>query len=248
MTAQDFPVTFGYGEKMTLNGAPYTHRGTDRRCPIGTPVHVGGVLIGKTGNSGLVTGPHIHLQAGTDQACQKTFNPERLAFKPGTVVITGTGKQWGKFVTVRVGNEYISYCHLSEVKVKAGDKLQGEPPMNAQEENEAYQIVLERPMEHGGSGRTGLQFIRDARGELNNRRTAQSKLVADLQAALQNEQSKPPKEVVKEVEKIVERIVEVEKIVEKIIEVEKPVSQIIDTTPQWLKTVIEVIKKLLKKG
>lgn len=48
----------------------------------------------------------------------------------------------------------------------------GDPPMNPQEEAEAYQIVLERPMEHGGSGRPGIKFIRDAHGELNQKRTA----------------------------------------------------------------------------
>jgi hypothetical protein len=47
------------------------------------------------------------------------------------------------------------------------------------------------------------------------------KAIVDLQLALKNEQAKPPKEVIKEVEKIVIRYVD--KPVEVIKEVEKPV-------------------------
>lgn len=95
---------------------------------------------------------------------------------------------------------------------------QGDTPMTPQEEATAYQIVLGRPMEHGGSGRTGYKFITDAQAEVAAQRQAQQNAVADLrnqlvsvQSALANEQAKPPKEVIKEVEKIVEKIVEVEK-------------------------------------
>lgn len=58
------------------------------------------------------------------------------------------------------------------------------------------------------------------------------KAVKDLQVALANEQSKPPKEVIKEVEKIVEKTVEVEVI--KVVE------------PSWLVKVREFINKFLK--
>lgn len=81
---------------------------------------------------------------------------------------------------------------------------QGEPPMTKEEEANAYQIVLNRPMEHNGSGRTGYKFILDAKAELDAQRSANAKLVADLQALA----NKPPVEVVKEVEKIVTEYVD----------------------------------------
>lgn len=120
---------------------------------------------------------------------------------------------------------------------------QGETPMTPQEEANAYQIVLNRAMEHGGSGRTGYKFITDAQAEVNAQRQAQQTAVQDLrnqlvavQQALANEQSKPPKEVVKEVEKIVEKIVEVPKevIVEK------------EVNPTWLENAIQFVRKVLR--
>lgn len=68
----------------------------------------------------------------------------------------------------------------------------------------------------------------------------QRKVIADLQTALKNEQSKPPREVVKEVEKIVTEYVDRPVIVEK--EVIKEVE------PSWLVTVREAIKKFLRLG
>lgn len=49
---------------------------------------------------------------------------------------------------------------------------EGEPIMTKAEEANAYRIVLNRAMEHGGSGRTGYQFIVAAEGELKNQRKA----------------------------------------------------------------------------
>jgi len=95
----------------------------------------------------------------------------------------------------------------------------GEAPMSPDEERNAYRIVLGREMEHNGSGRTGYQFITSAKAEIDAQRNAQAKLVADLQTALRNEQSKPPKEVKVEVEKIVteykDKIVEITKEVDR---------------------------------
>lgn len=99
-------------------------------------------------------------------------------------------------------------------------KLSGrEKPMTVEEEKNAYRIVLGREMEHNGSGRTGYQFITAAKAEVDAQRNAQAKMVADLQTALRNEQSKPPKEVKVEVERIVteykDKIVEITKEVDR---------------------------------
>jgi len=50
----------------------------------------------------------------------------------------------------------------------------GEPPMNDQQYKDAYMIVLQRPPEGPKDGRTGMQFIYDAQGELKAQRDAAS--------------------------------------------------------------------------
>ncbi len=126
MTAQDYGVTFPYG----ATSAPYSpgspHRGNDRPTPSGTPVVIGGVTIGLTGATGLVTGPHLHTQAGPDPKAQQTVNPGPYEFKPGTVVETGTASQWGNYVIVRVGTHHIVYAHLSQINVSQGKVLGGD--------------------------------------------------------------------------------------------------------------------------
>lgn len=129
MSAQDYPVTFGYGaqdgEYYGPNGSVGKfHRGNDRPTSVGTPVIIGNTTIGKTGVSGVTGGPHLHDQAGTDKACQNTFDPTPLEFMGGTVVATGIGTQWGKYVTLQVGDKYITYCHLSEINVQVGQKVE----------------------------------------------------------------------------------------------------------------------------
>ena len=139
---------------------------------------------------------------------------------------------------------FITYAHLSQVNVSIGQTTnqQGDKVMTPQEENEAYQIVLERGMEHSGSGRTGIAFMRDARGELANKRNATQAVIKNLQTALANEQAKPPKEIVKELEKIVTEYVTKE--------VEKPYTP--EGVFEWVKTnwrkLVDLIISKFKKG
>jgi len=65
-----------------------------------------------------------------------------------------------------------------------------------------------------------------------NQREANKSKILELQTALANEKAKPPREIVKEIEKIVEKPVEVEKIVEK--------------NPSWLDTAINFVRSVLK--
>lgn len=142
MTAKDYPISFPYG----ATSAPYSpsrpHRGNDRAAPQGTPVVIEGVTIGLVGSTGWSTGAHLHTQAGTDKACQNTFNPSPLEFKAGTVVNAGFGDQWGKFVTIQVGSQYITYCHLSEIGVKIGQVIKeaNVGKITSAEVGKAYQL------------------------------------------------------------------------------------------------------------
>lgn len=127
LTAKDYPVTFKYGATTPPYSPSRPHKGADRACPVGTPIVIDGVTIGLTGRSGKVTGPHLHNQAGYDKACQNTFDPSRVEFRPGLVVYTrsvDTG-DWGKCITMLVGADYITYAHLSQVNVKVGDIIGG---------------------------------------------------------------------------------------------------------------------------
>ena len=130
MSAQNYDVTFGYGAKdgkyYGTNGSiGLYHKGNDRSTPVGTPIDIGGTTIGLTGKSGAVSSAHLHTQAGTDLACQNTFDPTPIEFKPGTVVATGFGNQWGNYITLQVGDKYITYAHLSRIDVKVGQKIGG---------------------------------------------------------------------------------------------------------------------------
>lgn len=158
MSVADYPITLPYGSTVSPYDAAHKHRGRDYGCPTGTPLVVGGQQIGLSGATGHVTGPHCHVQEWKDNYAN-TREPNN-AFKPGIVTnIDPTGTQgdgsFGKFITVQTPDGWNdSYCHLSEIDVKIGDKL-GEQTMNIDDVKNLANEMLDKdrlPMSDADAG------------------------------------------------------------------------------------------------
>lgn len=147
--AHDYAVAHPYGAIYSPWSVRYPHRGNDRSTPSGTPVVIAGVTIGLTGDSGKVTGPHLHTQAGTDSSVQQTVDPTPHEFKPGlvTAIRPVDAGEWGKFVTIKTGSHYVTYAHLSEVYVEPGQVIQGEAIMNEDDAALVYPLTFYRQPE-----------------------------------------------------------------------------------------------------
>lgn len=236
MQAHQYPVTFAYkaqdGYYYGPNGiAGKYHRGNDRPTPTGTPIVISGITIGLTGATGIVSGPHLHTQActaGSNYA--NDLDPSIAEFKNGTVVKAGYHSQFGNHIVIRVGGVDITYAHLSKINVQVGQVI-GEPMI--QDADNEYGRWRKLGMQIRGRDLTIAEFRKNAVGMTwlrameilsDNKeadvateaqqwallnRTAVTKQLADVKTALANEQAKPPKEVVKEVIKVIKEPVEV---------------------------------------
>ncbi len=147
-TAKDYPTTTQYGwvkdyplhtdkydpvipltQRLKYPGAGYGfHTGEDRAMPTGTPIYIKNKISGKwktvakSGATGYVTGPHVHV--GKYAGGWSLRNPNRTGFaltKP-KVVAVGEDSVNGKYVKVRnvFGTVWV-YLHLSSVSCKVGD-------------------------------------------------------------------------------------------------------------------------------
>lgn len=99
--------------------------------------------------------------------------------RPGTGTFVSFDSNWGGKYCHLVTHNYDYVAGWLRPKyvapappVPASSQPKGDPPMNPDEEREAYEIVLERPMEGAASGRSGITFMRGARGELAIKRQA----------------------------------------------------------------------------
>lgn len=143
MTADEYPINFPYGKKLSpfygsmipdgYNGtvAP-AHHGDDRACPIGTPVRVGDTIIGYTGKTGTVTGPHLHNDKYKPGRYSSGVyiggSVNRTYFKPsngfdisGKVILSTYSGTAGNMVVIQGNDGYFyRYLHLNSRAVSVG--------------------------------------------------------------------------------------------------------------------------------
>jgi uncharacterized protein YaaR (DUF327 family) len=123
--------------------------------------------------------------------------------------------------------------------------LQGGEMATRTQVNNLYKAILHRDGDAGGldnyTGKDANVIVSEMLNsqEFKNHQaylTAVTKQVTDLQTALTNEKNKPPVQVIKEVDRIVEKIVKVEVPVEIVKEIE----------PKWLTATVNFIRSVLK--
>lgn len=173
--------------------------------------------VAKCGTTGLSTGPHCHWDININGNTARSFSDFR------------SPADWlaGSYVQAPSGGGEI---------------------MNEGDVTNMYRVELGREPDAGGlqnyTGKTWHDVWYDMVGsdEWRERQTSKDTVIANLQVALQNEQNKPPREVIKEVQKIVEVTKEVPVEIIRTVEVTKEVE------PSWLTKLREVINKLLKRG
>jgi murein DD-endopeptidase MepM/ murein hydrolase activator NlpD len=123
-TARDYPVTYTYGYHPDYPINNGFHRGEDRSMPDGVPVVVNNTTIGKSGHSGYVTGPHLHIGRYKVSSSGVTYiNPRGSGFNLKSFLglypkidSWGENSTNGKYVRIRnwQGQIFV-YCHLSSI-------------------------------------------------------------------------------------------------------------------------------------
>lgn len=146
-----------------------------------------GEEVAKSGTTGLSTGPHVHWDINRE-------GPNPTSFS--------------------------SFVNPADWLNGAFKQTQGVEMANRDQVNNLYKAILFREGDPGGlnnyTGRDANQIVNEMlnsqeRRNLESNITSKDRTIAELQQALRNEQNKPPKEVIKEVEKIVVEYKEVVK-------------------------------------
>lgn len=146
--ASSFPVTelFGCqpGYPLNQNLCPAGqgfHKGIDYGCPVGTPIVVNGVMIGISGATGEVTGPHVHVGKWLGGTVKDPGVGNGWHFNSAVVSDIGEDAVNGKYVKVQADGFTWVYLHMSNNKlVTVGQVLQGED-MIPDEDNYFYRWV-----------------------------------------------------------------------------------------------------------
>lgn len=111
--------------------------------------------------------------------------------RPGTGTFVSFDSNWGGKYCHKVTHNYDYVAGWLRPKyaapappAPAPSQPKGDKPMTPDEEREAYEIVLERPMEGAASGRTGITFMRGAKPELAIKRQAIAQQMANLSGTI----------------------------------------------------------------
>lgn len=134
MTCWDYPITelFGCQPDYPLNqnlcppGQGF-HNGIDYGCPTGTEITVNGVVIGISGATGAVTGPHVHVGHWNGGTVLPIGPQDGKNVNGAKVTQVSEDSTNGKFVRVgdADGSSWV-YLHMSDnSKVSVGQVLQG---------------------------------------------------------------------------------------------------------------------------
>lgn len=211
---------YGYDPSYPLNKG--SHRGIDYGYPWGVPVLVNGVPIGLSGstgeaydangNKGTKAAAHVHVGRWVNGQPTNPGRGNGFEFEPPvSVAAVGSDAVNGNWVKLNAEGAIWVYCHLSEIKVRQGQQLEGGETMPSEKDvrDYFYAFLRTEPSEAQVAyytKRSWRAFIDDV---LLGLRRGYDNQLADLRAALANEQAKPPKEVIKTVEKIVDKPLEV---------------------------------------
>lgn len=124
MTAKNYPITQPFGQDPTYPLNNGFHRGIDYGCPTGTPVEINNTVIGLSGASGAVTGPHLHVGKFVNGA---PVDPTG-GFELSDAVVSEVGSDSinGNFVKLKTADALWVYLHLSKVLVSKGQVIKGE--------------------------------------------------------------------------------------------------------------------------
>lgn len=185
-----------------------------------------GDQVALVGTTGLSTGPHCHWDINKEGTYPTSF----AAFIPPADWLAGKYQvtQGGDMPTI-ITDQHIGLLRIAHSEIGGWDL------------HEVHAGMHDAKFLGAWKGRTVDELIWAQWNEKNaeayrNQREANKTKILELQTALTNEQAKPPKEVIKEVTKIVEKPVEVIKTVEVIKEV----------NPTWLETTIKFIRNVLR--
>jgi len=210
------------------------------RSPVGTRVGEGQKMA-RIGNTGKSTGAHVHWIVINPQGKRidpyirfghlMTWGGGQKSTSPKTYITYNTIKEGDEKMINDADNEYYRWNKLA-TQIRGRDLFSRQEFRNAAVGRTwlAAMEILSDDKE-ANVATANAQWARENKDKVLAEIKAKDKQLADIQTALENEKAKPPKEVVKEVEKIVE------------VPVLEPI-----TDKRFLEWLVNKIKSIFKRG